>query len=101
MIKLYEGADVYKIVLTSGKELELTESELEELQSTHLETIDTLEKQVYALEAKEDKLSDLINDLDIQIDKIQDYDTFDDLKPVIEQLTAISFQLDKLLEKNV
>ena len=60
MIKLYEGAEVYKIVLASVKELELTESELEELQIQHLEKIDTLEKQVEGLEKQVEGLESVL-----------------------------------------
>ena len=56
MIRLYEGADVYKIVLTSGKELELTESELDDLQSEANTTILSLENQVDELESQVEEL---------------------------------------------
>ena len=96
MIKLYEGAGVNKIILTStNKELELLDIELNEIQSDNINLLEEFEDKNIKLEDKiydiEKKVVDYISSLLGKIDELSKEEIFDELESISLSLDTILF----------
>lgn len=71
MIKLYEGSDIYRIILTSGTELELNEDDLAELsKNLEVENEKLLEENENLLE-ENINLRNLLSDAETELEQIK------------------------------
>ena len=96
MIKLYEGAGVNKIILTStNKELELLDVELNEIQPDNIKLLEDFEDKNIKLEDKiydiEKKVVDYISSLLGRIDELSKEEIFDELESISLSLDTILF----------
>lgn len=96
MIKLYEGAGVNRIILTStNKELELLDMELDEIQSDNIKLLDEFEDKNIKLEDKiydiKKNVLDYLEKLLIKFDKLEDIPS--EIEDIREEL---SLNIDKL-----
>ena len=96
MIKLYEGAGVNRIILTStNKELELLDIELNEIQNEKDNIIDAQEDKIIKLEDKiydvEKKVVDYISSLLGRFKELSKEEIFDELESISLSLDTILF----------
>ena len=98
MIKLYEGAGINKIILTStNKELELLDIELDEIQLDNIELLEEFEEENIKLG---DKIYDIKKDVLDYLDKLLiKFDKLEDIPSEIEDIREeLSLNIDKLNE---
>ena len=96
MIKIYEGAGVNKIFLTStNKELELLDVELDEIQSENIKLLDEFEEKNIKLE---DKIYDIKKDVLGYLEKLLiKFDRLEDILSEIEDIReGLSLSIDDL-----
>ena len=96
MIKIYEGAGVNRIILTStNKELELLDIELNEIQNEKDNIIDIQEDKIINLEDKiydvEKKVVDYISSLLGRFEELSKEEIFDELESISLSLDTILF----------
>ena len=71
MIKLYEGSDEYKIILTSGKELNLLVDELDELQGGFEAKAEDLEYEVEDLKYDIERLKEALAEAETENEELR------------------------------
>ena len=96
MIKLYEGAGVNRVILTStNKELELLDIELDEIQNEKDNIIDYQEDKIIELEDKiydvKKEVVDYISSLLCRFEELSKEEIFDELESISLSLDTILF----------
>lgn len=89
MISLYEGNDIYTLHLESGKTLELSESEINEIRN-HRTNISDLEKEIQDLKESNDMM---LSDIEEQGQYIRESEMLVlKLESLVENIKAVKLQ---------